>query len=148
MIVKWNKSTIVALVVLIATMLVVVVLTYRPRSLPSAKQVEITEELRRIASSDPAFDFQEAISRKDFRLIGLKTVGLEIPGTTSFAEHLKYKDLLGVRLIGGTGDVLMSKQHSELQGKARAYAVSYNTMMLRYLRENPSILRDLGKDGI
>jgi hypothetical protein len=146
--IKWNKTTVVASVISLAAVLIVVALTYWPKSLPPTNQGNISEDLRRIASSDLARDFQKAVSRKDFRLIGLKTVGLEIPGVASFADHLKYKDLLGVRIIEATGDVLLSKEHAELQEKVRRYATVYNTMLLQYIKENPSVLKLTTKDSL
>jgi hypothetical protein len=142
------KRTIAVVFILVAAFSAVILLVYLPREPEPTPQAIIAPELRRIASSNPAYDFRDAVSRGDFRLVGLKTVGLETPGVQTSAEHLKYTKLLGVRIIEGTSDVLSSKEHGELQEKVRQYAAAYNTLVLEHLRENPSILKSLSKDSL
>ena len=76
----------------------------------------------------PAMDAQQALKKGDFRLLGLATRSVNIPGVTK-QDSLKYELKCGVQLIDGISDVIRSDEHLRLMQKARSYALKYNAII-------------------
>ncbi len=86
------------------------------------------QKLQWLDSADPQADAQQAVKKKDFRLLGLATRTVNIPGIDP-QESLKYEEACGVQLIEGISDVVRSDEHLRLMQKARSYALKYNAII-------------------
>lgn len=92
-------------------------------------------ELRRIASSSPANDLEDAIRRNDFRFIGVYGFSTEVPGVPDYWE--RYASSYGLSVIQGTSDTPYGEEGARLNQQARQYALEYNSLLLEHLgREN------------
>jgi len=85
-------------------------------------------DLQWVDAADPQTDAQQAIKKGDFRLLGLATRSVNIPGVSK-ADTLKYEIKCGVQLISGISDVVRSDEHLRLMNKARSYALKYNAVI-------------------
>ena len=86
------------------------------------------QQLQWLDAADPQKDAQQALKKGDFRLLGLATRSVNIPGVTK-EETLKYEMKCGVQLIEGISDVVRSDEHLRLMQKARSYALKYNAII-------------------
>ncbi len=86
------------------------------------------QKLLWLDAADPQTDAQQAIKKADFRLLGLATRNVHIPGVAK-EESLKYEMKCGVQLIDGISDVVRSDEHLRLMQKARSYALKYNAII-------------------
>ena len=86
------------------------------------------QKLQWLDAADPQADAMQAIKQQDFRLLGLATRTLSIPGVGR-EESLKYEEACGVQLIEGISDVVRSDEHLRLMQKARSYALKYNAII-------------------
>jgi len=86
------------------------------------------QQLQWLEAADPQNDAQQALKKGDFRLLGLATRSVNIPGITK-EETLKYELKCGVQLIEGISDVVRSDEHLRLMQKARSYALKYNAII-------------------
>jgi len=86
------------------------------------------KQLQWLDAADPQTDAQQALKKGDFRLLGLATRSVQIPGIAK-EEMLKYELKCGVQLIDGISDVVRSDEHLRLMQKARSYALQYNAII-------------------
>ena len=86
------------------------------------------QKLQWLDSADPQNDAQQALKKGDFRLLGLATRSVNIPGVDQ-SESMKYELRCGVQLIDGISDVVRSDEHLRLMQKARSYALKYNAII-------------------
>ena len=86
------------------------------------------QKLQWLEAADPQTDAQQALKKGDFRLLGLATRNVHIPGVEQ-GETLKYELKCGVQLIEGISDVVRSDEHLRLMQKARSYALQYNAII-------------------
>ncbi len=86
------------------------------------------QKLQWLNAADPQADANQAVKTKDFRLLGLATRSVNIPGISK-DESLKYEESCGVQLIEGISDVVRSDEHLRLMQKARSYALKYNAII-------------------
>jgi hypothetical protein len=86
------------------------------------------KQLQWLDAADPQTDAQQALKKGDFRLLGLATRSVNIPGVTK-QDSLKYELKCGVQLIDGISDVIRSDEHLRLMQKARSYALKYNAII-------------------
>ena len=86
------------------------------------------QKLQWLDAADPQSDANQAIKQNDFRLLGIATRSVNIPGISK-ADLLKYEEACGVQLIEGISDVVRSDEHLRLMQKARSYALKYNAII-------------------
>ncbi len=86
------------------------------------------QKLQWLDNADPQADAEQAVKQQDFRLLGLATRSVNIPGVER-ADMLKYEEACGVQLIEGISDVVRSDEHLRLMQKARSYALKYNAII-------------------
>lgn len=86
------------------------------------------QKLQWLNAADPQADANQAVKLKDFRLLGLATRSVNIPGISK-DQSLKYEESCGVQLIEGISDVVRSDEHLRLMQKARSYALKYNAII-------------------
>ena len=86
------------------------------------------QKLQWLDAADPQADANQAVKQQDFRLLGLATASVNIPGVSK-EETLKYEESCGVQLIEGVSDVVRSDEHLRLMQKARSYALKYNAII-------------------
>ena len=86
------------------------------------------QKLQWLDAADPQADANEAIRQKDFRLLGLATRSVSLPGI-KMEDSLRYEEACGVQLIEGISDVVRSDEHLRLMQKARSYALKYNAII-------------------
>ncbi len=86
------------------------------------------QKLQWLDAADPQTDAQQALLKGDFRLLGLATRSVHIPGVKD-GERLKYELRCGVQLIDGISDVVRGDEHLRLMQKARSYALQYNAII-------------------
>ncbi len=86
------------------------------------------QKLLWLDTADPQADANQAIKQNDFRLLGLATRSVNIPGIKK-EDMLTYEEHCGVQLIEGVSDVVRSDEHLRLMQKARSYALKYNAII-------------------
>ncbi|MEM7563778.1 MAG: hypothetical protein AAF353_12110 [Pseudomonadota bacterium] len=86
------------------------------------------QKLQWLDAADPQSDANQAVKQQDFRLLGLATRAVNIPGISK-ADMIKYEESCGVQLIEGISDVVRSDEHLRLMQKARSYALKYNAII-------------------
>lgn len=89
------------------------------------------QKLQWLDAADPQADANQAVKQQDFRLLGLATRSVNIPGIPT-DDILKYEEACGVQLIEGISDVVRSDEHLRLMQKARSYALKYNAVIKLY----------------
>ena len=95
----------------------------------SSSEIEpYVQKLQWLDAADPQADANQAIKKNDFRLLGLATRSVNIPGISKELS-LKYEESCGVQLIEGVSDVVRSDEHLRLMQKARSYALKYNAIV-------------------
>ena len=92
------------------------------------QQDPYVQKLQWLDAADPQADANQAIKKNDFRLLGLATRSVNIPGINK-EDILKYEEKCGVQLIEGISDVVRSDEHLRLMQKARSYALQYNEII-------------------
>jgi hypothetical protein len=95
-------------------------------------QGQISEVMGWLYSAEPAQDYHSAISRKDYRFIGVNGYSSYVPGVNPTCI-LNDSD---VRLIAGTSDAVLNYEHAKLIAIAQVYANEYNIHMLTYRKEH------------
>ena len=86
------------------------------------------QKLQWLDAADPQADANQAVKKKDLRLLGLATRSVNIPGISK-EDTLKYEEKCGIQLIEGVSDVVRSDEHLRLMQKARSYALKYNAII-------------------
>jgi hypothetical protein len=100
-----------------------------PGCATSSGQIDpYVQKLQWLDAADPQADAEQAVKQSDFRLLGLATRSVNIPGITR-EQSLKYEERCGVQLIEGISDVVRSDEHLRLMQKARSYALKYNAII-------------------
>jgi hypothetical protein len=95
----------------------------------SSSEIEpYVQKLQWLDAADPQADANQAVKKNDFRLLGLATRTVNIPGISK-EDSLKYEESCGVQLIEGISDVVRSDEHLRLMQKARSYALKYNAIV-------------------
>jgi len=95
----------------------------------SSSEIEpYVQKLQWLDAADPQADANQAVKKNDFRLLGLATRTVNIPGISK-EDSLKYEESCGVQLIEGVSDVVRSDEHLRLMQKARSYALKYNAIV-------------------
>lgn len=95
----------------------------------SSSQVDpYVQKLQWLDAADPQADANQAVKMNDFRLLGLATRSVNIPGISK-EDSLRYEESCGVQLIEGISDVVRSDEHLRLMQKARSYALKYNAIV-------------------
>ncbi len=89
------------------------------------------QKLQWLDAADPQADAMQAVKQQDFRLLGMATRTVSIPGVSN-EDSLKYEESCGVQLIEGISDVVRSDEHLRLMQKARSYALKYNAIIKTY----------------
>ena len=97
-------------------------------ALQSGNMDPYVQKLQWLDAADPQTDAQQALKKGDYRLLGLATRSVSIPGVVN-EESLKYEMKCGVQLIEGISDVIRSDEHLRLMQKARSYALQYNAII-------------------
>ena len=87
-----------------------------------------SQKLLWLDAADPQADAQQALKIGDFRLLGLATRSVNIPGVEQ-KDSMKYELKCGVQMIDGISDVVRSDEHLRLMQKARSYALKYNAII-------------------
>lgn len=86
------------------------------------------QKLQWLDAAEPQADAQQAIKTGDYRLLGMATRSVSIPGVET-DQILTYGSKCGVQLIDGISDVIRSDEHLRLMQKARSYALKYNAII-------------------
>ena len=97
-----------------------------PFSLEDARTGKYGEQFK---DRSPEEDARTAIDKGDLRLLGFATRVTSVPGVPK-ADKKTAKEVCGVRLIRGFGDVIRSEAELVAMQKASAYAKRYNAVML------------------
>lgn len=79
-------------------------------------------------------DFDRAVRHKDYRAIAISGVEYLLPGITG-ANRDKYFKKEYFKVIEGTSDAINSSA-PPLQSVAYDYAIHYNKLLLKYLKDN------------
>ena len=90
--------------------------------------------LRWVEKADPIADAKAAVERNHYVLIGVHGYSWTMPGVTK-SKQFEYRDRYGVKLLEGTGDVILGEEHARLIGLALEYAEKYNLYILSHLNE-------------
>ena len=93
---------------------------------------KIKNEMNWLNNANPANDVEKAISKKDFRFIGIYGAKLITPNIDINCLN-REKD---INPIKGTSDTVLGYEHAKLIAIAATYAEYYNFRMMMYLREN------------
>ena len=91
------------------------------------------QKLQWVDAADPQADANQAVKKKDFRLLGLATRSVHLPGVSQ-DDSLWYEQNCGVQLIEGISDVVRSDEHLRLMQKARSYALQYNAIIKQHCK--------------
>lgn len=90
----------------------------------------LTATLSRLNLGNPAADAALHVRHGDMRPVGIYGYVCAYPGTTSKAlDDLRLKN--GLRCLEGTSDAPESVRHRKLIQAASAYALAYNTALVR-----------------
>jgi hypothetical protein len=89
------------------------------------------DSLRKYAKADPDSDFTKARQSGDLRFMGMMGYGLSVPGVPDYEKV--YAKSVGVKIIPGTTDAIMSEEQRHLRDAVRLYAKKYNELVLAYL---------------
>jgi hypothetical protein len=91
------------------------------------------QKLQWLDAADPQADAQQAVKTGDLRLLGMATRSINLPGVKA-DQVMKYDEKCGFQLIDGISDVVRSDEHLRLMQKARSYALTYNTVIMKYCK--------------
>jgi len=87
-----------------------------------------------VRHTDPAREAERSIRARDFRFLGIASVGLWVPGVDA-EDYDRWALKCGGVIIWGTSDVVTSKDEEQLNSLAPSYAYWYNKRLLRHLRK-------------
>ena len=90
------------------------------------------DELRAFLAVPVDERLNDALSKDDFRPLGIWGFTLIVPGVADTTHIQVPKDVL---VIPGTSDALISEEHGRLVGEALDYATDYNTRLRGRRRE-------------
>ena len=94
-------------------------------------QQEVIDEMGWLYKADPAEDVEDAINREDYRFRGIYGYSISVPGVDTSCWSITKN----VSPILGTSDAVIGYEHSKLIAIARAYARTYNFLMLIHLEQ-------------
>jgi hypothetical protein len=86
------------------------------------------DQIRSLQAADVSAEVAAAVSKGDFRFVGVMGLALAVPGVPDYQD--KYAAKYGVRVIEHTSDAIESSEHAQLQEVARTYAERYNKLLL------------------
>ena len=102
-------------------------------NVPAARAEENQiEQLRWIEKANPTTDAEAALKKNDHTLLAVQGYTWVIPGTDE-SKKFEYKSRYGVRVIQGTSDAVINKEHLRLIRLATEYAANYNRHLLKRL---------------
>lgn len=101
-------------------------------SLVLSAEREIIESLRWVESANPLEDVKEAISKKDYRFIGIAGRRIKVRGIPD-DKYFEYTEKYGINVMKGTSDITYGDEHLRLIRLAEDYAKKYNQVLLRHL---------------
>jgi hypothetical protein len=111
-----------------------------PESRALPKTSAESAELQWLDHADVAADFQEHVERqRDTRFVSV--YGFSTPSVFGLDDTPEIRALIqrhGERTLKGTDDIITSSERRRLRGKAHEYAKQYNSLLLRYLRSQPT----------
>ncbi len=93
-------------------------------------QPEEMSELQWLNSAVPEDDVSKAIANGDYRFLGFRRNGVNIPAI----EQACVKSNLDIRFIDGIPHATENYEQRKLIAIAEAYAQEYNLIMFNYLR--------------
>ena len=112
-----------------------------PASPPIPQSSAEAEQLRWLEHADAAADFRQHVERqRDMRFVAV--YGFSTPTVFGLEDSAEVRQLVerhGERALEGPTDIITSRDHLRLRGKAQDYVKQYNGFLLRYLREHPNI---------
>jgi len=109
-------------------------------NVPAARAEENQiEQLRWIEKANPTTDAEAALKKNDHTLLAVQGYTWVIPGTDE-SRKSEYKTRYGVRVIQGTSDAAINKEHLRLIRLATEYAANYNRYLLKRLGVQPNAL--------
>jgi hypothetical protein len=95
---------------------------------------EEVSQLRWVQQANPITDAEAAVERKNFVLLGVRGYTWTIPGTEE-SKKFEYREKYGVKLLEGTGDVILGSEHGHLIKLATEYAKKYNQYVLSHANQ-------------
>src|SRR5438477_9294779 len=90
-------------------------------------------EAQELADRDPKQDFEAAKKNGDIHLFAVMGFVTDVPGVEGSAKAFLKR--VPVHVIEGTSDVLGPGQDRRVREKVRAYAETYNQLVIKFLRE-------------
>jgi hypothetical protein len=96
-------------------------------------QAIVIHSLNWIKSSNAINDAKCAIEKDSIYFIGVCGFSTEIPGL-SISDSMLIKKI-PTKIIGGTGDMIISPEMTELNCRAREYALQFNSIILYKLKK-------------
>ena len=88
-------------------------------------------QLQWVQQANPIVDAKAAVAKKNFVLLGDRGYTWSIPGTDE-SKKFEYREKYGVKLLEGTGDVILGAEHGHLIKLATEYAKKYNQYVLSH----------------
>lgn len=85
-------------------------------------------------------DFETAVEERDLRFIGLYGFTIEVPNVPDYYQN--YYGILGLKIIGGSLDTYWNHNELERHIRYQSYAENYNNLLLKYLSQDASIIRE------
>lgn len=86
------------------------------------------DQIRSLQSADVSAEVAAAVSKGNFRFVGVMGFALTVPGVPDY--ETKYATQYGLRVIEHTSDAIESPEHAQLQRVAHDYAERYNKLLL------------------
>lgn len=95
---------------------------------------EEVRQLQWVQRANPITDAKAAVERKDFVLLGVYGYTWSIPGIEE-SKKFEYREKYGVKLLDGTGDVILGAEHGHLIKLATDYAKKYNQYVISHANQ-------------
>jgi hypothetical protein len=99
----------------------------------NVNQEVVLQSLNWLKSADPVNDAIQTIKNDSLYFIGVLGYATDIPGVDEY--YSLYENKIPIKIINGTGDVIISDEMHELNYKARQYALQFNSVILYHLRK-------------
>jgi hypothetical protein len=106
---------------------------YRLKAEQVKAQAIVIHSLNWIKSSNAINDAKCAIEKDSIYFIGVYGFSTEFPGL-SISDSMLIKKI-PTKIIGGTGDMIISPEMTELNYRAREYALQFNSIILYKLKK-------------
>ena len=109
--------------------------TATPSTAETTPEAQLEATLRTLRLDDPAADLRASIESGDLRPVGVCGFACLAPGHGGGgAATVQGADL---RIIDGSGDVIMGERHQQLKQQAEAYARAYNAALAVWRQAHP-----------